>query len=119
MAERDPRLHVAVPGRVRRLRAQERRGAPGSNHGQNFKTLFFTTQFCQVREILDAKGLGGFRFRQIHFGKIAPKVGAIKVYDTPRPDEIMMDMDVEYFGDLDVGISLMKVRTHYKLFLHD
>ena len=75
------------------------------------KLFLFTTQFCQVREILDAKGLGGFRFRQIHFGKIAPKVGAIKVYDTPRPDEIMMDMDVEYFGDLDVGISLMKVLT--------
>ena len=80
------------------------------------KLFFSTTQFCQVREILDAKGLGGFRFRQIHFGKIAPKVGAIKVYDTPRPDEIMMDMDVEYFGDLDVGISLMKVLT---IFLHD
>ena len=31
------------------------------------------------------------------------------MYDTPRPDEIMMDLDVEYFGDLDVGISLMKV----------
>ena len=33
----------------------------------------------KVREVLDAKGLGGFRFRQIHFGKIAPKVVAIKV----------------------------------------
>ena len=31
------------------------------------------------------------------------------MYDTPRSDEIMMDLDVEYFGDLDVGISLMKV----------
>ena len=73
--------------------------------------LFFCNSVCQVREILDAKGLGGFRFRQIHFGKIAPKISAIKVYDTPRPDEIMLDMDVEYFGDLDVGISLMKVLT--------
>ena len=71
--------------------------------------LFFHNSIWQVREILDAKGLGGFRFRQIHFGKIAPKISAIKVYDTPRPDEIMLDMDVEYFGDLDVGISLMKV----------
>ena len=31
------------------------------------------------------------------------------MYDTPRADEIMMDLEVEYFGDLDVGISLMKV----------
>ena len=75
-----------------------------------FQNSFYNS-VCQVREILDAKGLGGFRFRQIHFGKIAPKISAIKVYDTPRPDEIMMDMDVEYFGDLDVGISLMKVLT--------
>ena len=76
----------------------------------NFSNSFYNS-VCQVREILDAKGLGGFRFRQIHFGKIAPKISAIKVYDTPRRDEIMMDMDVEYFGDLDVGISLMKVQT--------
>ena len=42
------------------------------------------------------------------------------MYDTPRPDEIMMDMDVEYFGDLDVGISLMKViiQTNFKLRFH-
>ena len=33
----------------------------------------------KVGQVLDAKGLGGFKFNKVHFGKNAPKIDAIKV----------------------------------------
>ena len=31
------------------------------------------------------------------------------MYNTPNRDEIIMDVDVEYYGDVEVAISLLKV----------
>lgn len=63
----------------------------------------------KVREILEGKRLGGFKFVKIHFGKIPPRIVGVKVYETPRADEIVMDVDAEYYGDIEMEIGLMKV----------
>ena len=50
----------------------------------------------QVRQVLDAKGLGGFKFNKIYFGKIAPKITAIEVKHDPNSKQSeIMQKDVE------------------------
>ncbi len=54
--------------------------------------------------------LWGFKFRSIAFGRVPPRVTGVKVYRTPASrDEIVIDVDVEYFGDADIAIALMRV----------
>ncbi len=73
-------------------------------------TIAFRTKVePEVRGILEQKKLGGFKFAKIHFGKVPPRILGVKVYETPRKDEIIMDLDVEYYGDIEIGICLMKV----------
>ncbi len=49
---------------------------------------------------------------QIDLGRVPPRVTGIKVFTSEHgraPDEVMADVDVEYGGDADIGISVMGV----------
>lgn len=62
-----------------------------------------------AREALEKYKLWGFKFRQIQFGRMPPRITGVKVYNTSNREEVIMDLDVEYFGDADIAISLMRV----------
>ncbi|TRY78388.1 hypothetical protein TCAL_07186 [Tigriopus californicus] len=62
-----------------------------------------------AREALEKYRLWGFKFRQIQFGRMPPRITGVKVYNTNNREEVIMDLDVEYFGDADISISLMRI----------
>ncbi len=55
---------------------------------------------------------------QLDLGRVPPRVGGIKVYSPEKggrdPDELMADVDVEYRGDMDVGIAILGVSASVK-----
>lgn len=62
-----------------------------------------------VRKTLEGYKLWGFKFQEIDFGRIPPRINGIKVYKTSSDDEIVMDIDVGYRGDILIEIGLLKV----------
>ena len=64
-----------------------------------------------ARVTLESYKLWGFRFQQIHFGRVPPRITGVKVFDTSSStkNEVILDVDFEYYGDADIGISLMKI----------
>ena len=49
----------------------------------------------RVRQVLSAKGFGGFKFNKIYFGKIAPKITAIKVKHDLNSKQSEMVKDIK------------------------
>ncbi|CAB4060765.1 unnamed protein product [Lepeophtheirus salmonis] len=64
-----------------------------------------------AREALEQYKLWDFKFQQIDFGKIPPRICGVKVHGEPGSSEIIIDVDFEYNGDIDVSISVLKISS--------
>ena len=45
------------------------------------------------------------RFPHTSLGKVPPRLGGVKFHQASHRDEIIVDMDIQYAGDLVVGIE--------------
>ncbi|XP_014666106.1 PREDICTED: extended synaptotagmin-2-like [Priapulus caudatus] len=59
--------------------------------------------------------LKSFMFEKCDLGDIAPRVGGVKVYtDAVHRDEIVMDMEIFYAGDMNVKVAVNRIRCGVK-----
>ena len=64
----------------------------------------------KIEQLLDQHDLNGFQFKQINFGKKAPKLTAVRSYTYSNNNlEFILDLDIDYDGDLDFGISMKDI----------
>jgi len=77
--------------------------------GQYADHLLRTQVAPEARAALETYRLYGFKFHRVDLGRIAPRVGGIRVHRSPNDDEIVLDADVEYAGDAALDIGLMRV----------
>lgn len=67
-----------------------------------------------VRENLPPT-LRAFAFEKVDLGDIAPRVGGIKLYkEHVHRDEIIMDMEIFYAGDMNIKVAVSRMRVGCK-----